>query len=455
MSSTFRDPKTLPEWIELDYHRRRRGLWRWRWRLTWGALLGCAAAVAATAFSRRAQSFYQAGPVAPAHTMFACADCHTTPLQTARRFLPWDAAVRAVPNDACKKCHDGPVHNDKQLDADKEKACASCHHEHRGRAALARVPDRECTACHRDIKNHTAGGKSSLDNVTDFPTGHPEHTRRHAPSSAAVALNFPHDKHLDPKGVLMPDKNRKVLTCDSCHQPDAAGRFMRPVNYEKTCKDCHPLSVQLAGEIKDAALQKAADAFAKDPAPHLPPPEVRAVLRDRLLGLVRKFAPVPGEAVDEYPDRLGPHRLSPARQPWQPSGQERARAERLVFVLDQMPHVETLLFKRSGGCVHCHGEPTPGPDGLPDYPRKAVVAPPAPTDGRFDHQAHRLLACTECHPARGSKKLGDPVQMPRVETCARCHNPGAGARSDCVECHKYHPNKGSHKDLSIDQALGK
>ena len=51
MPSEFRDAKTLPEWIEQDYFRRRRGLWRWRWRLTWGALLVCAAVMAAAALS--------------------------------------------------------------------------------------------------------------------------------------------------------------------------------------------------------------------------------------------------------------------------------------------------------------------------------------------------------------------------------------------------------------------
>jgi hypothetical protein len=358
-----------------------------------------------------------------------------------------------VSNAACLRCHDGAVHNDKQLDADKEKACASCHHEHRGRATLSRVPDSDCTACHADIKKHTAGGDTRLDNVLDFPGGHPEYTRRHTPNSAGIALDFPHDKHLDPKGVLMPDKGRKVLTCDSCHQRDVGGRFMRPVNYETNCKECHPLWVRLEGEMTDAGLRKAADAFAKEPAPHLAPREVRAALRDRLLGLVRQYAPVPGEARDEYPERLGPHSPSPARQPWQPSGRERAEAEQLVFVLRQMPHVDSLLFTKGGGCAYCHGEPTRGPDGLPDYPRKAV-APAAPTDGRFDHESHRLLACTDCHPAPDSGKLSDAL-LPKVETCARCHNPRAGARSDCVECHRYHPHKGGHKELTINEALGK
>jgi hypothetical protein len=453
MPSAFRDPKTLPDWIELDYHRRRRGLWRWRWRLTWGALLVCAAAIGFTAFSRRAQSFYQAGPVTSAHSMFACADCHTDAWQTAGRFLPWKASLRSVPNSACTRCHDGPLHN-KNILAGEDKDCAACHHEHRGRPALARVPDQDCTSCHADIKAHTREPAAcQLQNVLRFPDGHPQYTRRHAPSSASVALFFPHDKHLNPKGVLMPDKRTKVLTCDSCHTPDAAGRFMRPVNYEQNCKECHPLSMRLEGEMTDARLREAADAFAREPAPHLPPREVRGVLRDRLIGLINKYGPVPGEAKDEYPERLGPHAPSPARQPWQPSGRERARAEQLVFVLRQIDHVDSLLFKKGGGCAYCHGEPSPGPDGLPDYQRQPA-APAAPTDGCFDHAAHRLLACAECHPAPGSGKLGDAL-MPTVETCARCHNPRAGARSDCVECHRYHPTRGGHKDLSINQALGK
>ncbi len=455
MPSEFRDPKTLPDWIEQDYFRRRRGLWRWRWRLTWGALLLCAAALTAAAFSGKDRRLYQAGPVAPAHALFDCAACHGSHWQTARRFLPWDRSASSVPDANCTQCHDGPPHSDRQI-AGEVQHCAGCHREHRGRVSLARLPDSECTACHADIKKHsTAGPQCRLADVPGFPAGHPEYAARHAPAVASVPLSFPHDKHLDPKGVLMPGGSRKRLDCDNCHTPDEPGRFMRPVNFERHCAECHPLWVRLAGQMQ-GALEKAGEEFAQLSAPHRPPREVRAALRDRLLELVNKYAPAPAAAPENLLAPVGPGEGTSARQVWQPSRQQRAEAEKLAFVVAQMPSVERTLLGPGGRCAYCHGAPTPGPDGLPDFPRLTPKAPPP--DGRFAHESHRMLACTECHAAPASGKLGDPALMPKVESCARCHNPRAGARSDCVECHTYHryaDGRKNHKGLTIQEALGK
>jgi predicted CXXCH cytochrome family protein len=47
------------------------------------------------------------------------------------------------------------------------------------------------------------------------------------------------------------------------------------------------------------------------------------------------------------------------------------------------------------------------------------------------------VACTECHAAAASTETKD-VLLPKVETCRDCHQVRVGARSGCVECHRYH-----------------
>jgi len=48
--------------------------------------------------------------------------------------------------------------------------------------------------------------------------------------------------------------------------------------------------------------------------------------------------------------------------------------------------------------------------------------------------------------------------MPKLESCQKCHNPSAGVRNDCAECHTYHDRKlsdGKHRGLTIDRCLGR
>jgi hypothetical protein len=86
--------------------------------------------------NRRTQ---QTGPVSTAHAAFNndCAQCHTRSLTPLARLVHGDS-VRAVPNDACKVCHDGGPHYETLDD------CATCHREHLGKPELARVPDGYC-----------------------------------------------------------------------------------------------------------------------------------------------------------------------------------------------------------------------------------------------------------------------------------------------------------------------
>src|SRR5690349_13889132 len=129
MPSAFRNSKNLAEWLELDFFRRPRSLSRWKSMLIWLAFVALLAGAAAAYFIPGSTRWLQAGPVSAAHTYIAndCAQCHTDLLQTPKRFVRWDSNVRAVSNEACSKCHEGPPHNDKQL---VELDCATCHREH-------------------------------------------------------------------------------------------------------------------------------------------------------------------------------------------------------------------------------------------------------------------------------------------------------------------------------------
>jgi hypothetical protein len=490
MPSAFRDPKNLPEWIELDYFRRSRFLWWLRRRVTWLTLLA-GVALGAAAFLPRASRLYQAGPVSTAHAMFNndCGQCHTENFQTARRFWPVNESVRAVPDDACTRCHDGPPHNGQVKHSDH---CAACHREHRGRVALARLPDSQCLACHADIRaNSRHGHACPLTDVQGFPAGHPEFALWRDKSPLAPGgkdpgkIRFNHEVHLRKKegeggGLLAPvnfrpgeppreaprpgETRRVELDCTACHRTDPAGRYMLPIRYELHCAQCHPLGVQIAGTIKDPDARQAAEALARDPAPHPQPgqkPEsVRAALRERFLGLARRHPLVPaGEG--EEPVRTWPQPRSPralAEPPWDRVKRALSASERLPFVDAQVLHNQRLLFDRSGGCGYCHLEKPGGRvDGLPEYEKPDLPSRWLPRS-RFSHESHRMLDCTECHAARTSRQTED-VLMPRLgETCARCHNATVGARSDCVECHTYH-ERGSGprapRNRTIAECLGK
>ena len=58
---------------------------------------------------------------------------------------------------------------------------------------------------------------------------------------------------------------------------------------------------------------------------------------------------------------------------------------------------------------------------------------------RFDHDAHGAFSCVSCHPKALTGTEASDILLPGMDTCKRCHAPGAGhADSRCSECHTYH-----------------
>ena len=112
--------------------------------------------------------------------------------------------------------------------------------------------------------------------VKSFESGeHPDI----APRTDAGQLHFNHQKHLKDGGILGRDRKMVQLQCIECHRPDSAGRYMQPIKYESHCAQCHPLSIQLAGQsFAPDKLKEAVATFNKEPAPHREPAVVRGVL---------------------------------------------------------------------------------------------------------------------------------------------------------------------------------
>jgi hypothetical protein len=257
---------------------------------------------------------------------------------------------------------------------------------------------------------------------------------------------------------------RRILRCENCHQPDEAGRYMRPINYERHCRECHPLSVQVSGALRGARLQAAATEFARKAAPHREPAMVRAALRDRFTEFAQLFK---NELLPALPPAAQPE---VPLFPWRPLPPPLSKHE-WDWAQEQLNIAESAQFARSGGCAYCHTLKTEwksgagkGPNVLPEYEPSqlnsrrfalsngdAFVSDRWLPNSRFNHSAHRMLRCVACHHGVEESTQTRDVLIPAINDCKACHAPQMGARSDCVECHQYHPSEG-HRARSLEGA---
>jgi hypothetical protein len=349
-----------------------------------------------------------------------------------------------------------------------DPSCVTCHQEHRGHEMLARnVASRHCTDCHRDLNSHVKTDARTAFHpvITSFHVDHPDFKRSRAGQKDEAKVKFNHKAHLDLDiDALRSRADLKnfgsMLECAQCHQMDAERRYMLPINYEQHCAACHQLNVALVGDFAKVLKGQAAE-FAKTPLPHKEPAVVRAVLRDRLVEFAQKHKIVSSKS---EPISL------PRPLPWKPSLD--VTKEQWSWTIDVVKQAEDLLFMNRQWqkaepmtwCSHCHIEQKPNNrhGGLPVY-HKTAIPSRWHEHSVFSHGAHRMMSCTECHDrnARGvkvanSESAGD-VLLPTIESCRTCHQPTGGARSSCVECHRYHDRRQSHPNggLTMDAVLGK
>jgi hypothetical protein len=281
-----------------------------------------------------------------------------------------------VAETACQACHHAPAHQAKQTFT---PACTSCHVEHQGAFRLAATSGASCTQCHNELK--TTDGKTQFAaRIASFDSGHPEFAAvrpGHAPDPGTIKLS--HQVHL--KRDLRGPNGPVQLQCVDCHElvaniPNAP---MAPVKYAQHCASCHPLVF---------------DSRFNEPAPHL---ETK---------LVHDFV------VLKY---------------------TQANQGNVAQLVDE---AERLLWQKS--CKECHVLTYPVPGERPEIPKSGIPIRWM-THAKFDHQAHQLVTCTECHAqAKTSNNTAD-VLLPGIATCQRCHSGGpTAADSRCSECHVYH-----------------
>jgi hypothetical protein len=465
--------KSRAKRIVLDYFKRPHPFRRAKLLLSIALPLAVAAVVTAYAV-RGDQRLYNSGPVSTAHAMFGarCEHCHAATPPTATGVATTRAFFVPVSDAACSVCHEGPAHHDRQPFA---PACASCHFEHKGRPRLVDVTDRQCTQCHAALTTKDGRAPAFASKIARFSSEHPEFAVT-APKSGAPArvrlddtpgpsdgaqVCLDHQKHLKPglvradaswyrpgtKGIVDTPKGLR-LSCTFCHRPQDDGAYMAPISYARHCADCHPL-------VFDN------DRFPGATAPHDSPEIVHAFLRAKYTELpeaVRAVTEKPEEEAGRPRRRLGGRGEAEDAPP--------AKAPR------GFKEVETLLFfknkETADTCLLCHTLTAPAnasvscgeANGKPPSEVAALIAPVrAALEGgrgarlpavaatgipprwlphsRFDHRAHRFLACAECHNAPESTRTTD-VLMPSVTTCRTCHRDADGARVACVECHGYH-----------------
>jgi hypothetical protein len=366
------------------------------------------------------------GSFSSAHAYFQrdCAKCH-------------EAAFQRVRNEACLSCHKNTAaHVDDPhwlaLDDFAKARCEDCHHEHKGDTGLVAMSNSQCTACHADPAQRFAS--AMLQPARDFARHHPVFTPRVARYDAATRqfrwieanqeqpetlhsdtnLKYPHDKHLDPKGIKSPD-GLKVLGCGDCHEPDSAGVSFKPVDMQKHCAACHRL-----------------DFDPDDPqrtVPHAQPAQVAAVIRDyyaraALAGGVHK----PG----------APEVVQLRRRPGEQLSAPEARA-----ALDWADHQSAIVIEEVFDrrvCGYCHVVSRSRDLDVP-WSVAPVVLPRHRLDhAGFSHAAHRSETCESCHAAQNSR-LSTDVLLPGIKRCRDCHgDPGSQAQiqSSCLKCHGYH-----------------
>jgi hypothetical protein len=370
------------------------------------------------------QISWQAGELDAAHHFFGsdCKQCH-------------EKAFRWVRDEACGVCHGATTkaHADPakfNLPELADARCAHCHRDHNGARGLIVNDQILCSDCHADLKARTQNA-STLADVSDFLTAHPpfmvdlpawDANGKFVPVRTPLAtpgikensgLIFPHDIHLDAKGIQSPN-GLKVLQCDSCHVPDASGAAMKQVDFEPMCQDCHRLTFDVLEPERQV--------------PHAKVAEIIYTLDE----FYARRALEGG-----YNDTTAPTVVQVRRRPGEILGRQQ-ELEVLAWARDKARRTGDSLFTGKA-CSVCHSVTR----GSGDEPWKIAPVRVAGIwygKARFTHARHTTMECEDCHDAQSSKASTD-LLIPDIANCRQCHG-GESARdlvpTTCIQCHGYH-----------------
>jgi hypothetical protein len=323
------------------------------------------------------------------------------------------SAEPAAIDESCLKCHAG--RNFHQPGA-PQISCSFCHAEHHG-AAMTATTAANCDFCHGNAATMAVSRNTPV--IHHFNSDHPQFRFITEKSRDPDTLKFNHALHLT--GTTIPAlPGGTKLDCAFCHQPDAAGAFMRPVAFEKNCRVCH--SLQFDPETPELVLPHGSAEFVSAFLRSLPkqytdlaakgnPADVSGFVEKKLAGLRTQFGS--GEDLERR-IFFSTATLGPEAQIGTLSGSTRA-----VFP----------------GCAYCHEVKTKA-SGLPTI-TKPVMPERWLAQAKFNHAKHANISCAQCHDAVHSNATAD-ILLPPKETCVQCHSPRGGVADSCAECHTYH-----------------
>jgi hypothetical protein len=314
---------------------------------------------------------------------------------------------------SCQKCHAGRNFHQPAAPA---ISCSFCHAEHHGKV-MAATTDAKCDFCHSDAAKMAVSHTTPV--IHHFADDHPQFRFVADKLRDPDTLRFNHALHLT--GATIPNlPGGKKLDCAFCHQPDAAGAFMRPVAFEKNCRVCH--SLQFDPQTPQLTLPHGSAEFVLAFLHSLPEQYAKLAAAEKL--------------ADE--NQFVQQKLAGLRSQFG-SGED---VERRIFFSTATFGPEAQIGTLSGatravfpGCAYCHevktstaGSPEITPPVMPE--RWLVQA-------KFSHARHANISCTQCHDAAHSRETADII-LPPKETCLRCHSPRGGVADSCAECHAYH-----------------
>lgn len=452
------DPSAFERAFRTDLHdtwlSKRKASWLLALLIVAGALLVPLAMISwhraggATPIGLPDDTWWNAGPLSPAHQLAAgqrCDSCHKT------------LFVHVRDRD-CRSCHKTIVDHVSgerlaQTSLGSAQRCAECHREHNENAARLVIRDNSlCTGCH--ARSETRFGPIKVTAVTGFSRAeHPAFTVDLLKSVAGSArinnagvtevqwrsyreniarareqsnLKFSHAQHLDFNRVQRLS-DRAGLGCSDCHTLSADGEHFVPITMQRSCVACHELTFdptapkrQLPhGKPRDAMLL-IQDYFARQAIDPHPPASVVAdtVQRRRL----------PDQQVEEVVQCTAAT-FSCAMQ--------RAQAD-----------INNQFTRR--GCVSCH---VVVDNQASDVLDRYQVTPIRLTydyfpDVHFSHRSHAVQkgktadeACLSCHAARTADS-SEAVLIPDLPKCLECHSGRPQrdlVRLQCISCHAYHP----------------
>lgn len=475
--------------IQIDYYRKKGGLYRLKAACIIVALVG-SALYAVYVLAAGGQTHISTGPLSRAHASFEadCQQCHADFTPIDGRGAKLNLSFAGINSEdsinhietSCQKCHEVGDHYRETMNSDwqlTDKNCGGCHADHKGRDFdLNLIAADRCTSCHSDLAAGCTGTPNVRPQVAAFTKeAHGDFASLTKQDSGTI--KFDHQQHMLPgqvnkgeKGAFtiamldeaLRSKYRKegqddsspiTLDCSSCHEfagnpsgtqtlaADAElGRYIKPIAFEEHCSACHGMSPGVATPNTT-------------PLPHAVPwSKIELLLQASITGARaggdtraprddQQATPQPGFGLGNPP---------PESDPIASAGTV-AAAKKLVV----------------GQCLKCHDE-----NAIKDETIKSAISGTLPPmipprwfeSGLYDHGIHREIDCRYCHEGAyatdGAAKPAmdqEQVMIAGIDTCTGCHRDAelptpssltsvshllgsqtTWASDNCTTCHRYH-----------------